>query len=122
MRTIDDIANAYVGHPQEIDEDASVTQVRNAFKDGAACGIRKFKTSLWHDASEEPIPHGDEVVKVYPHVECIIDINGKFYIRPWNTADKCWDDEGTDDYFCEMSEIKRWAYLSDILPEERNEV
>lgn len=103
----------------KIDENISETQTRNTFKEGAIQGISLFKANLWHDVSEEPIPHGDEVTKVCPYVECIIDINGRFCIRPWNTVDKCWDDEEADDFFCEMSEIKRWAYLSDILPAEK---
>lgn len=82
-------------------------QIMDSFMDGAHWAIN----SLWHPNGEEP----------EDDAECLIDTGKGIRLCYWNSYDKCWDDEEEDDYFCEMSYIKRWCYLSDLLPKEGGE-
>ncbi len=93
-------------------------QIMDDFTDGANWAIGEFKKSLWHDAREEPIPHGDEAESVYPHVVCLIEDAWGFGVRYWNTAEKYWDDEDADDYYCDKEKVERWCYIDDLLPKK----
>ena len=50
MKTIEEKADEYIGHPQEIGEDLSITMSRNAYIQGATeqreIGINKAKTAF----------------------------------------------------------------------------
>lgn len=82
----------------------AIPMLESMFYQGAHWAIN----SLWHPNGEEP----------EDGAECLIDTGKGIRLCYWNSYDKCWDDEEEDDYFCEMSYIKRWCYISDLLPQE----
>lgn len=84
------------GYP---DEDA----FKAGFSRGAEWAQEEYVKSLWHDGSEKPIMRG--------HGQILVELNE-------NTSVKhLWRSITTYESLCnKKGEIRRWAYLDDILP------
>lgn len=98
------------------------SEIAKAFKDGTDWRIN----SVWHDMkAEEPQAFGEYADKVYPQVPCLVNgllSTGYGYgVRYWNVTEKCWGDEECDDFECAKEAIEKWAYLDDLLPQEKGE-
>ena len=99
---IEKAVDEYIGYPPEMDEGIETTMRRNAFKDGANWRIN----SVWHDNSVRPGEDCDVLIETKHRI--IFDR----YDTDYNELDS-----GTD---WEMEVIK-WAYVSDLLPERKEE-
>ena len=49
----------------------------------------------------------------YEHVDCLIYVNGRIEMRPWNCEHLCWDDVHGDDFEYEPKEPTHWMPLPD---------
>lgn len=61
MKTIEERADEYIGHPYEIDEGGAISGMRNAFCMGAASEHEEL--TRWHDPKVE-LPHDDRSVLI----------------------------------------------------------
>lgn len=105
---------------KEVVDGFDLTDMQSAFKAGTDWRIN----SVWHDMkAEEPQAFGEYADKVYPQVPCLVNgllSTGYGYgVRYWNVTEKCWDDEECDDFECAKEAIEKWAYLDDLLPQEK---
>ncbi len=66
---------------------------------------QEFVKSLWHDASEKP------------SIGCLLlgcDVNG-YSLYSWQRQEDTWE------MFADICGLKKWCYLSDLLPKEETE-
>jgi hypothetical protein len=85
---VDEAANAYVGHPIEIDEDSSCYTTREAFKAGAEW-MAKHQV-IWHDANDEQPDSTKTVITYNPEtkfVETLINCYEVFTGNKWCYVD-----------------------------------
>ena len=74
--------------------------------------IDNAENNKWHTPDEEPVPSGKYAEEDFPQIPCLVQFKYNDYgVRYWNVTYKCWDDEDCDDYYCDMSKVKRWAYI-----------
>ena len=69
-------------------------------------GIEWFKQNLWHDASEKPDEY-EHIITEYTYEE---DGNLCYSVDVFSTTMLSWS------LYSKTNNIKRWCYLSDILP------
>ena len=74
----------------------------------------------WHytEDGEYPEVFGQYEDDTYPEIPCLVEDIGFFGIRYWNVTAQCWDDEDSDDFFCNKEQIVRWRYLDALLNEK----
>lgn len=101
--------------------DISLDSVERAFREGASWRIN----SVWHKMSvEEPKPYSDYENDIYPQIPCLVygklSTGTGYGVRYWNAIEKCWDDEECDDYKCDKDAVEEWAYLDDLLPNNKD--
>ncbi len=84
--------------------------IRCAVTLGIKWAQQEFVKSLWHDASEEPKKFIQIVIEIKNEkfTECIALRRTDDYMYNW-------------EYSCQVLDISRWFYLSDILPKEGGE-
>lgn len=70
--------------------------------------------------NEVPQVYGEYENESYPQIPCLVlgclSTGYGYGVRYWNVTEKCWDDEGGDDFECDKDEIEKWAYLDDLSP------
>ncbi len=99
-KKITEAVDAYIGYPEEIDEDVSVSMRRDAFRKGAEW----FKNALWHDANEVPELNKKLVVQYTNYMGDIdyeVDTNDSLLWKDWVMSYR----------------IFKWCYIEDILSE-----
>lgn len=99
---IEKATDEYIGYAREADEGLGVTMRRHAFMDGAQWRIN----SVWHDAEEEPKHNAWFIAQIGD------DAFDTFIMQ---TESNRWD------RWCNGLNIKRWAYIEDLLPERKEE-
>lgn len=97
QQQIEKAANAYIGHEPEFDEGVHVHAERLAFVNGARWRIN----SVWHDANEKP--------------------NGMFVILIDFGTEISPEEFGLGLTAEDLNGARRWAYVSDLLPERKEE-
>ena len=99
-KTIQDAATYYA-----FEEGHSSTSIENIVADKAfANGVKWFKQSIWHDASERP--QGLTAILYQWHDEegsMDVGIDGVFDDLEWK-------------HFVEINRIDKWCYIEDLLP------
>ena len=109
---IEKAVNDYIGYEPEVDEGLGTRMRRDAFRDGAEWRIN----SVWHDAEEEPKQNAWFIaqMKLYRKDEkSLFDTfirrsDDSHYWNDWKNWRKGFN-------------IKRWAYIDDLLPERKEE-
>ena len=106
---IEKATDEYIGYTREADEGLGTTMRRHAFMDGAQWRIN----SVWHDAEEEPKRNTWFIAQMELSNEDDEIFFDTFILRPeeYDNWQNWW--EGFN--------IKRWAYIDDLLPEKNAE-
>ena len=105
------------GYFIKYDEDPCV-DIEFAYKEGAKWAINEFLKGLWHDASEEPDVRHKTIICLYKDGDICQDNDA---YDEATEGDKLGRDEFNWDYYAEENEIKKWCYITDLLPNEGGE-
>lgn len=96
---IQQVANQYVGHGPEIDEDIYVSAKREAFIEGA----KWFKSALWHNASEEPTEDENLLIQHQKYLnEVDYEIDAPLSFHDWEA-------------YIKDNNVIKWCYISDLI-------
>lgn len=104
-----------------LEEEGYKPYIEQAFQDGINWAQKEFINSLWHDGDENPSGCGKHIAKCLAEVEVerLPHRRELFYVitrRLYGTWDPSDFDFIEDDPLVECYRIKRWCYLSDLLP------
>lgn len=110
---IEKATDEYIGYAREADEGLGVTMRRSAFMDGAQWRIN----SVWH----KPSAYGEELIK---DVEVIVKTEKDYRFGTFDTVGFYNEYLGFVSWAgieYALSEVLEYAYLSDLLPERKEE-
>lgn len=109
---IEKATDEYIGYAREADEGLGTTMRRHAFMDGAQWHIN----SVWHDAEEEPKQNAWFIAQMVMYRKDKKSLFDTFIRRSDDSP--YWNDWKN---WRKGFNIKRWAYIDDLLPERKEE-
>ena len=105
-----DYVNYLLDKQEYHNEDYTEDDIRQAFEKGAMFADNNpYLSSLWHDASEEPLLENKEIIFLNEQYNAYISesFGGTF---SYMLEDSYWG------RYVNSLKIKKWAYISDLLP------
>ncbi len=90
--------------------DGEKTWYEIGYNDGLkSVDVELLLKSIWHDSSEEPLLEGEEIISISEYGST--HISERFCCTfLYNLEDYYWEE------FVNSLKIKKWAYISDLLP------